>query len=106
MPFLTSPLLDTATVRIVGVMDKSSAMMKTMMKVMKAPELMGTMTKMKMEMEKAGIIQDIMDDSLDAAMPVDEEEVCHFAEACMHSYSYTTLLTFLILLYAHAYHFP
>eukprot|EP00005_Dracoamoeba_jomungandri_P004903 CAMPEP_0174251814 /NCGR_PEP_ID=MMETSP0439-20130205/1521_1 /TAXON_ID=0 /ORGANISM="Stereomyxa ramosa, Strain Chinc5" /LENGTH=197 /DNA_ID=CAMNT_0015332233 /DNA_START=6 /DNA_END=599 /DNA_ORIENTATION=+ len=56
---LTSQL---ATIKATGAMKKASISMKSMNKLMKIPSISKSMQKMSREMEKAGLIQEMVDD--------------------------------------------
>jgi len=53
----------------------STKVMQSMAKLMNVPEVMETMREMSYEMEKAGFIEEMMADTMDDAMGVDEEDV-------------------------------
>jgi len=53
-------------------MQKSTSVMKSMNQLVKMPELMKTMREMSMEMEKAGLIEEMMDDAMES---LDGEEM-------------------------------
>lgn len=57
--------------RVAGVMGKSTGIMKAMNEIIKAPELASTMRSMQMEMSRAGIIEEMMDDAFAAVEPED-----------------------------------
>merc|ERR1712203_694851 len=44
-------------------------------RLVKLPELQGTMMKMSMEMQKNGLIQEMVDDAMDDAMGLDDDDV-------------------------------
>merc|ERR1711920_1012093 len=56
-------------------MKQSAAISKMMGRLVKLPELQGTMMKMSMEMQKNGLIQEMVDDAMDDAMGLDDDEV-------------------------------
>jgi charged multivesicular body protein 3 len=58
--------------KLAGVMQKSSVVMAAMNNLVKLPQLNQIMVSMAREMEKAGLIEEIMDDVLDN----DSEVVC------------------------------
>ncbi|KAI8919000.1 Snf7-domain-containing protein [Powellomyces hirtus] len=66
-----------ATMKIAGTLQKSTAIMKLVNNLVKLPEISATMQEMGQEMMKAGIIEEMMEDSLEMA---DEEEIEEEAE--------------------------
>ncbi|SGY49916.1 BQ5605_C001g00835 [Microbotryum silenes-dioicae] len=64
----------TATVKITGTLQKSTEIMKLSNQLISQPQLSATMRAMSQEMMKAGIMQEMMDDTLDA-IDDDEEEM-------------------------------
>eukprot|EP00009_Paramoeba_aestuarina_P008613 CAMPEP_0201520784 /NCGR_PEP_ID=MMETSP0161_2-20130828/12549_1 /ASSEMBLY_ACC=CAM_ASM_000251 /TAXON_ID=180227 /ORGANISM="Neoparamoeba aestuarina, Strain SoJaBio B1-5/56/2" /LENGTH=208 /DNA_ID=CAMNT_0047919267 /DNA_START=93 /DNA_END=719 /DNA_ORIENTATION=- len=64
-----------ATMRVAGCMQESAEVMKMMNEVVKLPELHQTMMTMGMEMEKAGLIEEMMTDTLEDVLGVEEGEV-------------------------------
>jgi len=58
-----------AVSRVASVMGKSTAIMKSMNVLKRMPEISGIMRKMGEEMTKAGIIEEMMDDAMEAAEP-------------------------------------
>lgn len=63
-----------ATIRITGAVEKSTAVMASMSRLIKIPELQKTMTSMSKEMTKMGIIDEMMDDAMSSLDPEDIEE--------------------------------
>ena len=63
-----------ATIRITGAVEKSTAVMASMSRLIKIPELQKTMTSMSKEMTKMGIIEEMMDDAMSSLDPEDIEE--------------------------------
>jgi charged multivesicular body protein 3 len=53
----------TATAKVAGTLSHSTEVMKAVGKLVKLPQLNETMRNMAMEMQKAGIIQEMMDDT-------------------------------------------
>lgn len=49
-----------AVARVAGVMGKSAAIMKSMNSLIRAPEVMDAMRRMSEEMQKAGIIEEML----------------------------------------------
>ena len=52
-----------AQIRVQGIMSSSTEVMHNMNDLMKIPELKDTMSKLAREMEKAGLIQELIDDA-------------------------------------------
>lgn len=74
-----------AVQRVAGVMGKSTAIMGAMRHLMNAPEISATMRKMGEEMQRAGIVEDMMMDAMDAAEPAGlDAEADEVTEAIMH----------------------
>ncbi|ORY87029.1 Snf7 family, partial [Protomyces lactucae-debilis] len=63
-----------ATAKITGVLQKSTVMMKDVNGLVKLPELQATMSKLQMEMQKAGIMDEMMEDVMDFAAEEEDEE--------------------------------
>lgn len=63
-----------ATIKITGTLQKSTVMMKEVNTLVKLPELTATMTKLQMEMQKAGIMDEMVGETLDMGFEDDEEE--------------------------------
>ncbi|KAI8902594.1 Snf7-domain-containing protein [Globomyces pollinis-pini] len=61
-----------AVAKVTGVLQKSTEVMKVVNKLMNLPEISNTMRDMSMEMMKAGVIEEMMNDTLEAA---DEDEL-------------------------------
>ncbi|KAF5836782.1 Snf7 family, partial [Dunaliella salina] len=62
-----------AMVRVAGALKKSTGVMTSMSKVIKLPEMQKTMMEMSKEMEKAGLIDEMVGDAVDGA--VDGEDI-------------------------------
>ncbi|CAL1285133.1 unnamed protein product [Larinioides sclopetarius] len=60
-----------ATLRVAGALEKSTDVMKGMEKLVKIPEISRTMQEMSKEMMKAGIIEEMMEDTFEG---LDDEE--------------------------------
>ena len=73
-------LSPTATLKISGHLEKSTEIMKLSNALIKLPELQGTMQKMSQEMMKAGIMSEMMEESLDA-LDEDAEDLDAEADA-------------------------
>ncbi len=71
LPFPLPP----ATVRVAGTLSKSVDIMRSMGQLMRAPEVMASMRTMGAEMTKAGLIQELVDEAMENAMPVETDEV-------------------------------
>ncbi|XP_016334186.1 charged multivesicular body protein 3-like, partial [Sinocyclocheilus anshuiensis] len=65
--------------RVAGAMQKSTEVMKAMNSLVKIPEIQATMTELSKEMMKAGIIEEMLEDTLEGMD--DEEEMVEAAEA-------------------------
>ncbi|KAI9199475.1 Snf7-domain-containing protein [Polychytrium aggregatum] len=65
-----------AAVRLAGSLQKSTEVMKLMNRLIKLPELSKDMQQLQMEMTKAGVIEEMLDDTLE----MDEEEIEDEAE--------------------------
>lgn len=63
-----------ATLRVAGSMEKSTEVMKAMEKLVKIPEISRTMQEMSKEMMKAGIIEEMIEDTLEGLDDQDELE--------------------------------
>jgi charged multivesicular body protein 3 len=73
-----------AMVKVAGAFAKSTEVMTTMASLLKAPEVAATMRKMAMEMEKAGVIEEMMDDAIEATEDADlDDEADAEVEAVM-----------------------
>lgn len=64
-----------ATLRVAGAMEKSADVMKSMSQLMKVQEISHTMEELSREMMKAGIIEEMLDETLDDVQGVDEDEL-------------------------------
>ncbi|XP_022669902.1 charged multivesicular body protein 3-like isoform X2 [Varroa jacobsoni] len=62
-----------ATLRVAGSLQKSTDVMKSMQSLVKVPEVAQTMQELSKEMMKAGIIEEIMQDTLDETLDNNEE---------------------------------
>ncbi|XP_064599920.1 charged multivesicular body protein 3-like [Liolophura sinensis] len=63
-----------ATLRIAGALEKSTAVMNSMQQLIKVPEIQATMRDMSKEMMKAGIIEEMLEDTMEGLEPEDLEE--------------------------------
>lgn len=63
-----------ATIKITGTLQKSTTMMKEVNSLVKLPELTATMGRLQMEMTKAGVMDEMVSDTLDMDGLEDEEE--------------------------------
>jgi len=63
-----------ANIRLTGAIQKSSVVMSSMNNVIKLPEINSAMMKMAKEMEKAGLIEEMLDDTLDSVLNTDDIE--------------------------------
>merc|ERR1712083_586914 len=64
-----------ATLKMAKAMKQSASVSKMMGRLVKLPELQQTMMKMSMEMQKNGLIQEMVDDAIDDAMGLDDDDV-------------------------------
>merc|ERR1712244_79367 len=64
-----------ATLEMAKSMKQSAQISKMMGRLVKLPELQGTMMKMSQEMQKNGLIQEMVDDAMDDAMGLDDDDV-------------------------------
>merc|ERR1711941_253435 len=64
-----------ATLKMAKSMKQSAQISKMMGRLVKLPELQGTMMKMSQEMQKNGLIQEMVDDAIDDAMGLDDDDV-------------------------------
>jgi len=62
-----------ATARLAGTLQKSTDIMKNMQSLVKVPEVAHTMNELSKEMMRAGIIEEMLDDTLSSAMDDGEE---------------------------------
>ncbi|XP_038979604.1 vacuolar protein sorting-associated protein 24 homolog 1-like [Phoenix dactylifera] len=67
-----------ATARTVGHLSKSAEVMKLVNNLMKAPEVAATMQEFSKEMTKAGVIEEMVNDSVDSAL--DSEDIVEETE--------------------------
>ncbi|XP_050071061.1 charged multivesicular body protein 3 [Anopheles maculipalpis] len=63
-----------ATVRVAGSLAKSTEVMQAMQALVKLPEVAGTMREMSKEMMKAGIIEEMIDETMESLEDVEEME--------------------------------
>uniref|UniRef100_A0A646QEP6 Charged multivesicular body protein 3 n=1 Tax=Hemiscolopendra marginata TaxID=943146 RepID=A0A646QEP6_9MYRI len=63
-----------ATVRLAGTLQKSTEVMKSMQSLVKVPEVAHTMQELSKEMMRAGIIEEMLDDTLSVMEDQDELE--------------------------------
>ncbi|KAL3863302.1 hypothetical protein ACJMK2_005067 [Sinanodonta woodiana] len=63
-----------ATLRLAGALEKSTVVMKSMQSLIKVPEIMATMREMSKEMMKAGIIEEMLEDTMEGLEDQDELE--------------------------------
>merc|ERR1719415_253644 len=64
-----------ATIKMAKAMKQSAQVSKLMGRLVKLPELQQTMMKMSMEIQKNGLIQEMVDDAMDDAIGLDDDEV-------------------------------
>jgi len=64
-----------ATLKMAKAMKQSTQISRAMGRLVRLPELQQTMQKMSMEMQKNGLIQEMVDDAMDDAMGVDDDDV-------------------------------
>lgn len=65
-----------AQVKVMGAISKSTEVMQIMNNLMKVPEIAATMREMSKEMQKAGIMEDMINDTMDGVLgDEDEDEV-------------------------------
>jgi division protein CdvB (Snf7/Vps24/ESCRT-III family) len=74
---------------LAGVLQKSTEVMKAMNNLMKLPQLSQTLTTMAREMEKAGLIEEMVEDALDNEDIEDdvEEEVNKVHHTTTHTHT-------------------
>jgi len=63
-----------ATIKVAGSLQKSAEVMKTMQQLVKLPEIQKTMMEMSKEMMKAGIIEEMMEDTMESITDADDME--------------------------------
>ncbi|XP_013409490.1 charged multivesicular body protein 3 [Lingula anatina] len=63
-----------ATVRLTGALEKSTEVMNSMQQLVKLPEIQATMMAMSKEMMKAGILEEMLDDTFESLESDDLEE--------------------------------
>lgn len=61
--------------KVFGAIQKSTTAMETMNRLVNAPELMGTMRKLSLEMQKAGFIGEMIESTLEEEEETEEEEI-------------------------------
>jgi len=64
-----------ATIKVMGVMKQSAVIMKGMNAIMRTPQMMQIAQEMSKEMMKAGIIEELVDDTMSMMQDSDEEEL-------------------------------
>merc|ERR1712083_723063 len=64
-----------ATLKMAKSMKQSAQISKMMGRLVKLPELQNPMMKMSQEMQKNGLIQEMVDDAMDDAMGLDDDDV-------------------------------
>lgn len=67
--------------KIAGAMKSSTEVMKSMGNLVKIPELQKTMQELSKEMMKAGIIEEMMNESIDSALDADDADIEQVADA-------------------------
>ena len=63
-----------ATIRMAGSIQSSTEVMQAMQKLVKVPEIMQTMRDLSKEMTRAGIIEEMIEETMDAIEPEELEE--------------------------------
>lgn len=63
-----------ATIKVAGCMQKSAEVMKTMQQLVRLPEIQKTMMEMSREMMKAGIIEEMLEDTMETVTESDDME--------------------------------
>ncbi|XP_035273448.1 charged multivesicular body protein 3-like [Anguilla rostrata] len=63
-----------SVLRVAGAMQKSTEVMKAMQNLVKIPEIQATMRELSQEMSKAGIIEEMMEDTFESMEDEDMEE--------------------------------
>lgn len=63
-----------ATMRMAGSLQKSTQVLQSMQNLVKVPEIMKTMREMSQEMMKLGIIDEMIEETMDSMEPADLEE--------------------------------
>ncbi|XP_024285977.1 charged multivesicular body protein 3 isoform X3 [Oncorhynchus tshawytscha] len=69
-----------AVLRVAGALQKSTEVMKAMQSLVKIPEIQGTMRELSKEMMKAGIIEEMLEDTFESMEDDDEMEEAAEAE--------------------------
>jgi len=64
----------TATLKVSGSLQKSTEVMAAMQKLVKLPEIAATMQEMSREMTKAGILEEMIEDTMESLEDTDEIE--------------------------------
>lgn len=70
-----------AQMKLAGSLKASTDVMKAMSNLVKLPELQRTMTELSKEMMKAGIIEELVQDSLDTVLDTDNADIDQVADA-------------------------
>lgn len=73
-----------ATIKMAKSMKQSAQISALMGKLVKLPELQGTMQKMQMEMQKNGLVQEMVDDAMDDVMGVSDDDVDEEVDKVTH----------------------
>merc|ERR1712025_15580 len=63
-----------ATIKVAGCMQKSAEVMKTMQQLVRLPEIQKTMMEMSREMMKAGIIEEMLEDTMETVTESEDME--------------------------------
>jgi len=63
-----------ATIKVAGCLQKSSEVMKTMQQLVRLPEIQKTMMEMSREMMKAGIIEEMLEDTMESVTESEDME--------------------------------
>ena len=63
-----------ATIKVAGCLQKSAEVMKTMQQLVRLPEIQKTMMEMSREMMKAGIIEEMLEDTMETVTESEEME--------------------------------
>ncbi|XP_021438666.1 charged multivesicular body protein 3 isoform X2 [Oncorhynchus mykiss] len=69
-----------SVLRVAGALQKSTEVMKAMQSLVKIPEIQGTMRELSKEMMKAGIIEEMLEDTFESMEDDDEMEEAAEAE--------------------------
>ena len=81
MQFIFFLLLILAQMKIAGSMKTSTEVMKSMGNLIKIPELQKNMQELSKEMMKAGIISEMVEESLDSVLDTDDADIDKVADA-------------------------